>query len=294
MMTTSRGLADILSGEINLLTGLKLSVAHGAARAGDIVLAINGNLKAGEDILRVKAREVVRTREGAYRLTVGNQMKTVGNQMKTVGNQVKVEGFDYRAVAEGTATLLQAITREGSGFVVPAMTIDDWPHADYTGAMVDVARQDNPMSYLRQMVDTCRVYKVRYLQLHMTDDQAWTFPSTAFPKLGTLNGSAHGGPRCEVYKLDELKALVKYADERGVTLVPELETPGHCTFLCNRLPEFFGKGQAMDVSMPNIYQALDNMVRELSADRTRTETGRHSHRKNAAGKSGPCRTGTCR
>ena len=99
--------------------------------AGDIVLAINPALKAGEEILRVKAREVVRTREGAYRLTVGTQ--------------VKVEGFDYRAVAEGTATLLQAIARQSNGFAVPVMTIDDWPHADYTGAMVDVARQDNPI-----------------------------------------------------------------------------------------------------------------------------------------------------
>ena len=45
------------------------------------------------------------------------------------------------------------------------------------------------------MIDTCRAYKVRYLQLHMTEDQAWTFPSTAYPELGTLNGSAHGGPR---------------------------------------------------------------------------------------------------
>ncbi len=254
-----RPLAAVLQEELLVVTGLDLKVVQDPPRAGDIVLAINKDIKAGEDILMVKAREVLRTREGAHRLTVKDR--------------VTVEGFDYRAVAEGTATLLQAIARQGGGFVVPVMTIDDWPHADYTGAMADVARQDNPMQYLKQMVQTCRAYKVRYLQLHMTDDQAWTFPSKAFPTLGTLNGSAHGGPRCQVYKLDELKALVKYADERGVTLVPELETPGHSSNVCGTLPEFFGYlnpatktpvGQGMmNIANPKIYEALDTIIGEM-------------------------------
>jgi len=252
-------LAGIFKAELLAATGLDLRIASGPLAAGDIGLALNPALKAGEEILRVKAREVVRTREGAYRLTVASQ--------------VKVEGFDYRAVAEGTTTLLQAIVRQSNGFVLPVMTIDDWPHADYTGAMVDVARQDNPIVYLKQMVDTCRAYKVRYLQLHMTDDQAWTFPSTAYPKLGTLNGSAHGGPKCELYKLDELKALVKYADERGVTLVPELETPGHSGNACGTLPECFGfidpaTGKAvgqgmMNIANPKLYETLDTIIGEM-------------------------------
>ncbi|MCX6880260.1 MAG: family 20 glycosylhydrolase, partial [Verrucomicrobia bacterium] len=183
-------LAVIFQAELLAVTGLDLKIASGPLAASDIGLALNPALQAGEEILRVKARVVERTREGAYRLTVGTE--------------VKLEGFDYRAVAEGTTTLLQAIGRRSNGFALPVLTIDDWPHADYTGAMVDVARQDNPLIHLKQMIDTCRAYKVRYLQLHLTDDQAWTFPSTAFPKLGTLNGSAHGGPKCEVYNLEEL------------------------------------------------------------------------------------------
>ena len=58
----------------------------------------------------------------------------------------------------------------------------------------------------------CRLYKARYLQLHLTDDQGWTFPSTKYPQLGSKNYAAHGGIAPRVYKLDELKALVAYAD----------------------------------------------------------------------------------
>ena len=252
-------LAAVFKAELLAVTGLDFKIAAGPLAAGDIGLAINPALQAGEEILRVKAREVGRTREGAYRLAVATQ--------------VKLEGSDYRAVAEGTCTLLQAIVRQSNGFALPVMTIDDWPHADYTGAMVDVARQDNPIIYLKQMVDTCRAYKVRYLQLHMTDDQAWTFPSKAFPKLGTLNGSAHGGPKCGVYQIDELKALVKYADERGVTLVPELETPGHSGNACGTLPECFGfidpaTGKAvgqgmMNIANPKLYETLDTIIGEM-------------------------------
>jgi hexosaminidase len=254
-----RTLAMVLKEELLDITGLDLQIVANAPRAGDVLLSVNRHLKAGEEILMVKSGAVVRTNEGAYRMTVKGG--------------VRVEGYDYRAVAEGTATLLQAVTRQGNNFVVPCMTIDDWPHADYTGAMVDTARQDNPIEYLRQIVQSCRAYKVRYLQLHMTDDQAWTFPSKLFLKLGTLNGSAHGGPRCQVYALDDLKALVKYADERGVTLVPELETPGHSSNARATLPEYFGyidpaSGAAVDQSImnvfnPKLYMALDMIIGEM-------------------------------
>ena len=253
-------LAAVLHDELRAVTGLDFKVAQGGpARAGDIALLIDKRLQAGQDILRVKDRQVVRTREGAYRLTVNDR--------------VTLEGYDYRAVAEGSATLLQALTPKGGGIVVPAMTIDDWPHADYTGAMVDVARQENSIADLKLMIEACRAYKTRYLQLHLTDDQAWTFPSTAFPKLGSLNGSAHGGPRCPVYALDELKGLVQYARDRGVTLVPELEMPGHSGNARGTLPEYFGyvdpaTGAAVDQGMmnlanPKLYQALDTIIGEM-------------------------------
>lgn len=252
-------LAEVLREELKLVAGLDLQIANGPPRVGDIAIAINKQLRAGEDILGVKNGKLVRTREGAHRLVAKNT--------------VSIEGIDYRAVAEGTVTLLQAITRTGQSVVVPAMTITDWPHADFSGAMLDVARQANTLQEIRRAIVVCRACKVRYLQLHMTDDQAWTFPSTAFPTLGTKNGSAHGGPVPPRYDLAELKALVQFADERGVTLVPELETPGHSGNACGTLPEVFGyldpatkqpvaQGM-MNVANPRLYEALDTIIGEM-------------------------------
>ena len=254
-----KGLADILAAEIHLLTGLQLPVASGAARSGDIVLKRNPSIKAGEQILVARPPELVRTTDGAYTLSIGEQ--------------AVVEGFDYRAVAEGTATLLQAISQAGGQVALPKLAIKDWPHADYCGMMVDCGRQEQPLGMLRKMIETCRMYKVRYLHLHLTDDQGWCFPSTRYPQLGSKNVGTHGGLAPKVYPLEELKALVAYADARGIAIVPELEVPGHSGAALRSLPEIFdainpetkqpvGMG-CMNMASEEIYPALDTLIGEM-------------------------------
>lgn len=252
-------LAEVLAGEIALLTGLKLKVETDAGRPGDIVLKIDKTIQAGEPILMLRNRQPVRTRDGAHRLTIGDR--------------AVVEGFDYRAVAEGSATLLQAVGQSGGQVSLPKLAIQDWPHADYCAQMVDVGRQNHPVEWLQKMVEVCRFYKVRYLHLHLTDDQGWTFPSTKYPQLGSKNYGAHGGVAPKVYTLEELKGLVAYADTRGVTLVPELEMPGHSGAALRSLPEVFdainpqtkqpvGMG-CMNMANEEIYPALDTIIGEM-------------------------------
>jgi hypothetical protein len=252
-------LGEILSEELRLVVGRKMGVVMGGGRVGDIVLRLDERLEAGEEILRVKGGAMVRNRAGAYRLEAKGG--------------VVITGYDYRAVAEGTTTLVQAVRRAGGVVEIPEMKIWDWPHADFTGVMLDVARQASSVEEIRRCVVVCRAYKVRYLQLHLTDDQGWAFPSGAYPQLGMKNGSAHGGPAVVRYSLEELKGLVKYADERGVTLVPELETPGHSGSARGAMPEVFGYVDAgtkavvdqgmMNIANPRIYGALETIIGEM-------------------------------
>src|SRR5262245_55345787 len=252
-------LAEVLSGEIALVTGLKLKVAPGPGRAGDIVLRIDKGLRAGEPILALRNREPVRTTDGAHTIAIDRQ--------------AVVTGFDYRATAEGMSTIRQLLGRSNRGVHLPRLTIKDWPHAGYCGVLLDVARQDHPIEAIKKVVQLCRLYKARYLQLHLTDDQGWTFPSTKYPQLGTKNHAAHGGISPRVYKLKELKELVAFADARGVTIVPELEMPGHSGAAARSLPEVFdatnpesrqpvGIG-CMNLSNEALYPALDTIIGEM-------------------------------
>jgi hexosaminidase len=242
-------LATVLSDEIQLVTGLKLKVEQGRAGRGDIGLKINSALRADTDILAVQKQKIGVTRDFAHTIAIGDS--------------AVVEGWDYRAVAEGTATILQAITGKGGQYSLPKMKIKDWPHADYTGVMVDVARQRIPIDSLKAIVEACRIWKIRYCQLHLTDNEAFTFPSAAFPKLGTKNEAMHEGAVPQVYALKDLKELVAFADARGVTLVPELATPGHSKAMARAMPEVFGGPKVMDMTNDEMYKSLDTLVAEM-------------------------------
>ncbi|MEI7837250.1 MAG: family 20 glycosylhydrolase, partial [Planctomycetota bacterium] len=242
-------LAAVLAEDIRQLTGLSLETDTGQGRDGDIVLKIDPELRADADIPAVQGQKIVKTRDFAHTIRVANK--------------ALVEGWDYRAVAEGTATILQAISGKDGSFALPRMTVKDWPGADYTGTMVDLARQHIPVDAIKAVVDACRLWKIRYCQLHLSDDEGFTFPSTAFPKLGTKNQAAHNGIVPRVYTLKELKDLVAYADARGVTLVPELETPGHSDAMGRAMPEVFSDHKIMDISSDEMYKALDTLVGEM-------------------------------
>ena len=223
-------LADVLSGELRLLTGLRLPVADGPPQDGDIELVLAADLEGD-----------------SYRLTVGDR--------------ATVAGAGFQGVAFGTATLLQAVRIGDGGAALPRLTVEDGPRLTYCGALLDVARKPYSIDTLRQCVEVCRFYKIRYLHLHLSDENAWVFPSTAFPKIGAGNFAWAGGEKPVVYELAALKALVAYADARGVTLFPEIEMPGHSGQLRAALPDVFGyRDAANKVVTPGVI----NMVREDS------------------------------
>jgi hexosaminidase len=224
-------LAQVLSDEIYLSTAVRLMPASGASKAGDIVLRLNDAVTADE----------------GYRLSVN-------------ATGIVVEGKTYRGVAWGTATLLQAIESAGGKLRVPAMTISDQPVAKYRGLLIDVGRQWHPVESMRPLIEMCRLYKINYMQLHLNDNTAgnvMAFPSKAFPQMA----SSRKGNRM-TYTLEEITGLVKYADERGVTLVPELSGPGAHAGPMRLLS---GRGNTMDVWNEKTYGSLAVLFAEVAA-----------------------------
>lgn len=196
-------LAKIFANEIAATTGLRLPAVSGQSKDGDIVLRSDASLK-----------------DEAYRLNIGNQ--------------AVVTGGNYGAVAMGTVSLLQAITGQGAEAALPRLLLEDSPDKSYRGLLIDVARQYHTIDSLKQIVDLCRLYKIRYLQLHLTDDQSFMFPTKAFPKALTQNHSGGG-----TYTLEDLTGLVAYADARHVTIIPEFDIPGHSASLNRSDPDFW-------------------------------------------------------
>jgi len=238
-------LAKVLSGEIYLATGLRLSTADGQPADGDIVLQL---------------ADMPRNKDEGYTLQI-------------TGSQATVSAGTYVGAAWGTVTLVQSLSSDQGKVTLPQLSITDAPRLPYRGFMKDVARQDVPIEQLFAAVNLCRQYKVRYLHLHLSDDHAWVFPSTKYPKLGSANTGAHSGPTPRVYDLQRLKQLVHYADERGVTIIPEIDGPGHTGALRLAMPDLFDSpktpgGRAhlglVDMTSEKMYEAMDVILGEVA------------------------------
>ncbi|MBQ8894718.1 MAG: family 20 glycosylhydrolase [Clostridia bacterium] len=147
-------------------------------------------------------------------------------------------------VIEGTA--LYASSKEGILYalasLLPAVTvreemtlenarIEDRPEKSYRSLMIDLAREWHPAYTIHHYIDLCFFLKINHLHLHFIDDQRYTLPSKAFPHI--TDGSRH-------YSYEEIAAMNAYAKERGITLIPEFEAPGHAKAMITNYPEVFG------------------------------------------------------
>lgn len=144
-----------------------------------------------------------------------------------VNETVDIYASDYQGAAHGVASVLQLLSKE---CVISQLNIEDWPDKEYRGLMIDLARNWHPFKTLLHYVDLCFFYKIKYLHLHFSDDQSFTLPTKHYPKL--LVSGKH-------YTIEEIAFLRKYANTRGVALIPEIEMPGHAKLLNQCYPEVF-------------------------------------------------------
>ena len=141
-------------------------------------------------------------------------------------------------LVHGAMTLAQLLSPDaavGKPVTLAAMTIRDAPRFKWRGLMIDPARHFVPMATLYAMVDQLAAQKMNVLHLHLTDDQGWRIEIKRYPDLTRIGAwrtppSAGGAPGEKVggfYTQAELKALVAYAQERAITIMPEIDLPGH-------------------------------------------------------------------
>jgi hexosaminidase len=233
-------LAAILSDEILRITGVRFAPAEGKAGPGDVSLAIDPGLKGEEYALDVNETAAVR-------------------------------GADYFTAAAGSATLLQILTCSGGKAALPRLSVADKPAYPYRGLLIDLARKYHAPGGVKQAIELCRFYKIRYLHLHISDDQLFMFRSVKFPQLGRGNREfarfePASKPRIEPYTLEELRDLERFSQERGVHLVPELDLPGHAGRLVGDAPEAFafpGNGSTVNIASPKTLEAVTALLNEV-------------------------------
>lgn len=186
-------------------------------------------------------------------------------------DRINIKGSD-KGVFYALQSLLQLI--DGNTLQIKACTITDKPGFGYRGVMLDAARHFIALPEMKKIIDLMANYKLNRLQWHLTDDQGWRVEIKKYPKLtqiGAFRDSAiighygdfkpliYDGQRSGgFYSQAEIREIVKYAADRKITIIPEIELPGHSTAALAAYPELGCKDTTYNVPgywgvHPNIY-----------------------------------------
>jgi len=181
----------------------------------------------------------------------------------------------------GLATFYQLVQAEGSGFVVPAVSIQDSPRFRWRGLMIDSSRHFIPIDVIRRTIDGMAAVKMNVFHWHISDDQGFRIESKVFPKLTELGSDG------DFYTQDQVREIITYARDRGIRVVPEFDIPGHALSWMVGYPELGsgvgtdnkGAGQGpyaisrkfgvldpvLDPTRDGTYKFLDKFIGEMAA-----------------------------
>ena len=161
--------------------------------------------------------------------------------LEVTASGIRIEGDTYQGTFYGIQTLIQLLPTEVSGdLAIPVVSIEDYPRFGYRGLMLDVGRHFFSVDFIKRYLDFIALHKMNTFHWHLTDDQGWRIEIKKYPLLtqtgGCRNGTIighHPGtgndntPHCGYYTQDQVRDIVKYAADRFITVIPEIEMPGH-------------------------------------------------------------------
>ena len=176
---------------------------------------------------------------GGYRLRI------------SLSSGIHIEGNDEAGVFYGVQTLIQLLPmRAGIIPLLPTLEINDYPRFSYRGMHLDVVRHFFPVAYIKKYLDYMALHKLNYFHWHLTDDQGWRIEMKCRPEL-TRNGSVREGeilglypgtyqplPYGGYYTHEDVREILKYAADRHINVIPEIDIPGHCMAVLATYPQF--------------------------------------------------------
>ena len=234
----------------------------------------------------------------AFRLGGGAQLGAEGYELTITADSIRIVAAAPAGLFHGLQTLRQLLPtsieaeytlgRIANGWSVPPGTIVDQPRFAWRGAMLDVARHFFTTSEVRQYIDLLALYKMNTLHLHLADDQGWRIQIDSWPKLTSVGSTTQvGGGPGGFYTKDEYAGIVRYAQDRFITIVPEIDMPSHTNAAIASYPELgcskptpgiYGGTQpgglytgtevgfsALCTDSAATYRFVDDVVRELAA-----------------------------
>lgn len=255
-----RKTAEYLAAILRVPTGIKVDVRETDTKpqSGSIVMAIDAsNTSLGDE---------------GYQLTIDNRI-------------INLTAAAPAGIFRGVQTIRQLLPpaiemseKQKGPWKIPTGTITDYPDYSYRGAMLDVSRHFFSVEDVKRFTDFLAYYKMNMLHLHLSDDQGWRIEIKSWPNLALHGGSTEvGGGEGGYFTQEQYKDLVNYARDRFITIVPEIDMPGHTNAALASYAELNCDGKATELYTGTrvgfstlctdkeiTYKFIDDVVRELA------------------------------
>ena len=240
------------SGEFTVTPGMKVYAAAEAEKAAEFLIE-DFRLAGGFTLKRAANAEEAAICFVLSEETLPAEKGKEAYTLDVSADSVRIAASDAAGFFYGYQTLKQLLPVEiygrtvqaGVSWTVPAVSIEDWPRFKWRGMMLDSVRHFMPLPAVKRYIDLMAIHKFNTLHWHLTDDQGWRLEIKKYPLLTevgskraqTLKGHFYNGvqeshrfdgtPHGGYYTQEEAREIVRYAAERGITVVPEIEIPGH-------------------------------------------------------------------
>ena len=220
-------------------------------------------------------------------LLQGAEASSEAYKLRTLETKIEIVGKTPQGLMRGIQTLRQLFTngfykeKKHDTWYLPLVQISDAPAFKHRGMLFDSGRHFFDINVVKKYIDLLALYKMNVFHWHLTEDQGWRIAIDKYPKLTEIgafrteeDGSVYGG----FYTKQQIKEVVAYATERHITVIPEIELPGHSQAALAAYPEISCTGEAIEVAnkwgvFKDIYCAgnektfvfLENVLTEVMA-----------------------------
>ena len=247
---------------------------------------------------RPRASAILLRRDRSLRKRLGAE----GYLLSVTRSRIVIRAPEEAGLFYGVQTLRQLLPPDvfrgapipGVLWTAPAVSIEDYPRFQWRGAHLDVSRHFMPKEFVKKYIDLLALHKLNTFHWHLTDDQGWRLEIKQYPRLTsvgawrketivghqtrdasqwTFDHTRHGG----FYTQDDAREIVAYAKARFITVVPEIEMPGHSVAAIAAYPELGVSGEPLDVAThwgvfsdilnakPSTVQFMQNVLTEVMA-----------------------------
>lgn len=275
MFELAKSTKIIIAGKNNRLTALGKYLSGTLAPATGFKLPVRN-----EKLIQISPRIVLALDESL------SNLGTEGYRLDVEKREITLTAFRPAGVFRGIQTLRQLLPPEIESdtaqkiiWYVPTGTIVDYPKYKHRGVMLDVARHFFCVKDVKRFIDLISLYKINVLHMHLADDQGWRIEIKSWPKLTGTGGSTQvGGGEGGYYTQKEFSDIVDYAASRYISIIPEIDMPGHTNAALASYPELNCDNKApklytgtrvgfssLCIDKEITYVFVDDVIREIAA-----------------------------